>query len=79
MVEPGCSDTQSAAVPLDAGAVLKAMRAALGLSQERFAELVGMKRQQLSAYENGHHSPGLDKLRDVAAKAGLRVEVTVRR
>ncbi len=77
------ADTQPeapvAAVALDGGAVLKAMRGALGLSQERFAELVGMKRQQLSAYENGHHSPGLDTLREVAVKAGLRVEVTIRR
>lgn len=62
---------------LDSGAILKAMRQALGLSQERFAELVGMKRQQLSAYENGHHSAGVDTLAEIAAKAGIEVTVTV--
>lgn len=64
---------------LDSGAILKAMRQALGLSQERFAELVGMKRQQLSAYENGHHSAGVDTLAEIAKKADLAVDVTVRK
>lgn len=64
---------------LDSGAILKAMRQALGLSQERFAELVGMKRQQVSAYENGHHSAGVLTLSEIASRAGIEVEVTVRR
>ena len=46
----------------DAASIFKSMRAVLGLSQERFAELVGMKRQQVSAYENGHHSATIDTL-----------------
>ena len=62
---------------LDAPEVLKAMRDLLGLSREEFALKVGMKRQQLSAYENRHHSPGVDKLAEIAAKAGVRIRVTV--
>ena len=61
----------------DDAAVLKGMREALGLSQENFANLIGMKRQQLSSYENKHHTPGVQTVADMAAKAGLRVEVTI--
>lgn len=64
---------------LHTGSILKAMRQALGLSQERFAELVGMKRQQLSAYETGLHTPGVDKLATIAKRAGIEVNVTVGR
>lgn len=62
---------------LDTGAMLKAIRDVLGLSQESFAEKVGMKRQQISAYENGHHSPSVTTLAEIAAKAGVRMEVTI--
>ena len=62
----------------DAAAIFKAMRATLGLSQEKFAELVGMKRQQVSAYENGHHSATIDTLAEVASRAGLTIDVRVR-
>lgn len=57
--------------------MLKAMRDLLGLSQEAFAAKVGMKRQQISAYETGQYSPGIDTLADIAAKAGVRVEVVI--
>ena len=60
-------------------AILKGMRAALGMSQENFAELVGMKRQQLSGYENKHHAAPVQKLTAMAAKAGLRVTVVIDR
>lgn len=62
---------------LDPSDMLKAMRDLLGLSQESFAAKVGLKRQQISAYENRHHSPGVDKLAEIAAKAGVRIKVIV--
>jgi len=67
----------SLATELDAPDILKAMREVLGLSREEFSAKVGMKRQQLSAYENRHHSPGVDKLAEIAAKAGVRIKVIV--
>lgn len=78
MVKPA-SETVGLTSEFDAPQVLKAMRKAAGLSQERFAELVGVARQQLSAYENGHHSPGLDKLAEMAEKAGLKLVVQIKR
>ena len=56
---------------LDTADMLKAIRDVLGLSQ------VGMKRQQISAYENRHHSPSIKTLADIAAKAGVRIDVTI--
>ena len=56
---------------------LKAMRQVLGLSQEKFAELLGMHRQQLSAYENSRHSAAVRHLRDLATRAGCRLEIII--
>ena len=61
----------------DTADVMKAMRDLLGLSQDRFAAKVGMKQQQISAYENRHHSVSLVTLAEIADKAGVRLEVTV--
>ena len=68
---------KSLTTALDTADVLKAIRDVLGLSQESFAAKVGMKRQQISAYENSHHSASLDKLSEIAVKAGVRIEVTI--
>ncbi len=73
---------QPAGVPslttaLDTADMLKAMRDVLGLSQDNFAAKVGMKRQQISAYENRHHSASLTTLAEIAVKAGVRIEVTI--
>lgn len=56
---------------------LKAMREALGLSQERFAELIGMQRQQLSAYENRRHTAGVRHLAELASRAGCRLQILI--
>jgi transcriptional regulator with XRE-family HTH domain len=61
----------------DSADVMKAMRDVLGLSQDRFAAKVGLKQQQISAYENRTHSASLVTLAEIAAKAGVRLEVTV--
>lgn len=55
----------------------RAMRQALGMSQEKFADLLGMHRQQLSAYENGRHTAGVRHLRELAARAGCRLEIVI--
>jgi transcriptional regulator with XRE-family HTH domain len=56
---------------------VKAMREVLGLSQDRFAAKVGLKQQQISAYENRHHAASLTTLAEIATKAGVRLSVTV--
>lgn len=61
----------------DSAEVMKAMRDVLGLSQDRFAAKVGLKQQQISAYENRNHSASLVTLAEIAEKAGVRLEVTV--
>ena len=61
----------------DSAEVMKAMRDVLGLSQDRFAAKVGLKQQQISAYENRNHSASLGTLAEIAAKAGVRLEVTI--
>ena len=66
---------QPAGVPslmtgLDTADMLKAIRDVLGLSQESFAAKVGMKRQQISAYENRHHSPSIKTLADISSQGG---------
>ena len=70
-------ESPSLTTGLDTSDMLKAIRDVLGLSQEAFAAKIGMKRQQISAYENRHHSPSVSTLAEIAAKAGVRVEVTV--
>ena len=62
----------------DTAGVVKAMRDLLGLSQERFAAKVGLKQQQISAYETGLHAINLLTLAEMADKAGVRLDVTVR-
>lgn len=56
---------------------LKAMRDLTGLSQEKFAELVGMQRQQLSAYENRRHTVGVRHLAELAERAGYRLQILI--
>lgn len=58
-------------------AVLKGMRDALGVSQETFGSLVGVKRQQISCYENEQHTPGMTTVQDMANRAGFRLVVTI--
>lgn len=65
--------------PLDTADMLRAMRDVLGLSQERFAERVGLQRQQISAYENRRHSPSLSTLAEIAEKAGIHIAVAISR
>lgn len=52
------------------GARIKRMRLTTGLSQERFAPLVGITRRHMIRLENGEHSP----TREVAARIERVVE-----
>lgn len=54
---------------------LISLRAATGLTQGEFAELVGMKQSQLARIESGKQIPKLDTLAKLAAGAGYNIEV----
>ena len=68
----------SLSTPLQPSAMLKAMRDLLGLSQENFAQRVGLKRQQISAYERGSTAPNITTLAEIADKAGVDIEVVIK-
>ena len=54
---------------------LIALRAATGLTQREFAELVGMKQSQLARIESGKQVPKLETLAKLTASAGYTLEV----
>lgn len=47
----------SAAFRQGVGRRMKCVRVAIGKTQDEFAELVGITRQTLASYENGHSEP----------------------
>ena len=56
------------------GQVMQTRRAALGLSQERLAELVGVSRQAVSKWEVGDAMPDTDRLLPLARALGITVD-----
>ena len=56
------------------GDVIQVRRAALGLSQERLAELVGVSRQAVSKWEVGDAMPDTDRLLPLARALEITVD-----
>ena len=56
------------------GEVIQVRRAALGLSQERLAELVGVSRQAVSKWEVGDALPDTDRLLPLARVLEITVD-----
>ncbi len=56
------------------GEVIQVRRAALGLSQERLAELVGVSRQAVSKWEVGDALPDTDRLLPLARSLEITVD-----
>ncbi len=56
---------------LSFGAVVRAKRMSLGLSQEKLAEKAGCDRQSVNRVENAAYSPSLDRVFKLADALGL--------
>jgi transcriptional regulator with XRE-family HTH domain len=56
---------------LSFGAVVRAKRRSLGLSQEKLAERAGCDRQSINRVENAAYSPSLDRVFKLADALGL--------
>jgi len=50
---------------------VRAVRETLGLNQEKFADLFDCGKGNVSAWENGRHSPSYDQLRLMSTRSGL--------
>lgn len=59
---------------MTSGEIIQTRRAALGLSQERLAELVGVSRQAVSKWEVGDALPDTDRLFPLACALGITVD-----
>jgi transcriptional regulator with XRE-family HTH domain len=57
------------------GLLLRERRDEMGLSQQAFADLVGVPRLWVSTVENGHGNPTFTRLLAVAERAGLTVRL----
>jgi transcriptional regulator with XRE-family HTH domain len=55
-----------------------AMRKAAKLTQQEFADKVGIKQSQLARLETGKQLPRLDTLAALAAEAGYQVELSIK-
>ena len=53
---------------------LKKRRKALGLTQAKLAEIIGVRQTTLSQYENGDCFPRRDKLEEIANALGCEVK-----
>ena len=53
---------------------MKSARAALDLSQQQLADLVGVSRQTINAIENNKYDPTLALAFHLAAELGVRVD-----
>ena len=56
---------------LSFGAVVRAKRKSLGLSQEKLAERAGCDRQSINRVENAAYSPSLDRVFKLADALGM--------
>ena len=58
-----------------AGSLLRSARLRLGLSQTRFADVLGIAQPTLSAYESGRRQPTLPTLLRMLNRAGLELRL----
>ena len=58
-----------------AGSLLRSARLRLGLSQTRFADVLGIAQPTLSAYESGRRQPTLPTLLRMLKRAGLELRL----
>jgi transcriptional regulator with XRE-family HTH domain len=58
---------------------LKALRSSLGLSQEKFAERLGITRASVSAYEEGRAEPNLTLIEKIADLTHVSIDSLVRK
>lgn len=72
-------DWYQAGEPADFGAILRGRRAALRMSQERLAELIGVNRRVLGELERGKGTVRLEIALAAARALGLDVELRPRR
>lgn len=66
--------TQKAAVAKSLGQALKAHRAARGMTQEFVAEALGVSRQAVSKWEQGHSDPSTSNLLALAKLYGVSAQ-----
>ena len=57
---------------------LKTLRSSMGLSQEKFAERLGITRASVSAYEEGRAEPNLTLIEKIANYANVSIDSLVR-
>jgi len=60
------------------GRVVRRRREALGLSQEKFAELSDHHRTYIGLFERGERSPNVETLQRVAASLGMKASDLLR-
>ena len=58
---------------------LKALRSSLGLSQEKFAERLGITRASVSAYEEGRAEPNLTLIEKIADLTHVSIDSLIRK
>lgn len=63
---------------MDIRGKLKTLRGSMGLSQEKFAERLGITRASVSAYEEGRAEPNLTLLEKIADLASVSIDSLVR-
>lgn len=62
-----------ASLDVEVGQRVKAFRLQKGLSQQKFAEQLGLTFQQIQKYENGADHIGVGRLQTVAAILGVSI------
>lgn len=53
---------------------IKILRNRMGLTQERFAEMIGINRKAVGSYEEGRATPPLDKLNKISKLFGVTID-----
>jgi transcriptional regulator with XRE-family HTH domain len=53
---------------------IKILRNRMGLTQERFAEMIGINRKVVGSYEEGRATPPLDKLNKISKLFGVTID-----
>jgi DNA-binding XRE family transcriptional regulator len=53
---------------------VKALREALGYTQDEFGKLIGVTKQAISLWEAGTVAPNLDSLVKIASATGAKIE-----
>lgn len=56
------------------GERMKGLRLSAGLTQEQLAERVGLKKQNISRYENSHCEPNIRTAKRIAEALGVSIE-----